>query len=368
MASASEYIASKITRSAPRKNSTKRSVSPDPLVLESVARRHPAGTLETVTVRIAGMPLAQRRHRHVRDVVTHARHQVDELEGGTKRREADRKRRGVHLSAQRGLELRVAAVDTEAIAGDVRGDEERQPHDVIPMQMGKEDVVGPRRSRAMPRENRLPERTHAATQIAQDVVASAGLEFDARGVAAERSRYGKAEPVDVRFDGVIRSQWASPCAAHGRDDARAEFRGGKRHRKRPARAPETDAFHDGGRLLLASYAASAAGEMAASASRTVAKTSTTVPNRLIAMISATTGCNVATPMRALRAHRPSSDHQHAQPDAADIAHTGEIEHEAGTEPRRGRAAGRRRARAPPRWRDRCGPSALPRRHPRTRGS
>ena len=67
-------------------------------------------------------------------------------------------------------------------------------------------------------------------------------------------------------------------------------------------------------------------------------TSSTWSKRLIAKISATTGCSAATAMRApSRAHLLRRDHQHAQAHAADVVDAGEIEHETadiGTRPQR----------------------------------
>ena len=57
------------------------------------------------------------------------------------RGEIDGERRLLLLPAQRRLELRVAAVDEHAVAGDVGRREERQPHDVVPVHVRHEHVV-----------------------------------------------------------------------------------------------------------------------------------------------------------------------------------------------------------------------------------
>ena len=59
----------------------------------------------------------------------------------------------------------MSAVDAQAIARNVRGREERQPHDVVPVHMGDEDVIRLRRRRTVARKRGLTERTHAAAEV-----------------------------------------------------------------------------------------------------------------------------------------------------------------------------------------------------------
>src|SRR6266850_5229522 len=70
------------------------------------------------------------------------------------------------------------------VAGHVRGREERETHDVVPMHMGHEDVVGLRRRSPMTRQDGLPEGSHAASEITQDVMRIAGLELDTRRMSS----------------------------------------------------------------------------------------------------------------------------------------------------------------------------------------
>ena len=102
---------------------------------------------------------------------------MDELDVAPKHREVHRKRRRVLLPPQRRLELLVAAVDAHPVARDVGRREERQAHDVVPVQVRHEDVIGLRRDGAVPRERRLAERPHAAAQVAQHVFRAAGLDL-----------------------------------------------------------------------------------------------------------------------------------------------------------------------------------------------
>ncbi len=189
------------------------------------------------------MVLELGRHRHAGDVVAPARLEVHELDVRAQVREVDGKRRRVLLAAQRGLELRMAAVEANPVARNVGRREERQPHDVIPVQVGDEDVVGLRRSGAVAGERGLPERTQAAAQIAQHVLGAAGFDLDARRVPAVGSGDRKPQPVHIFADFAHRREDAARRAAHRGNDLLANRRRGERDRQRAARAPEADALH-----------------------------------------------------------------------------------------------------------------------------
>ena len=88
------------------------------------------------------MALQLERDRHAGDVVPLAGLEPHELDVGAERVEVDRERRLLLLPAQRRLEMLVAAVDDHAVAGNVGRREERQPHDVVPVHVRQEHVVG----------------------------------------------------------------------------------------------------------------------------------------------------------------------------------------------------------------------------------
>ena len=278
-------------------------------------------------------------------------------------REVHRKRRLVLLPPQRRLEPRMAAVDADAVAGNVRGREERQPHDVIPVHMGHEDVIRLRRLRAVARERRLAERARAAPQVADDVLRLAGLDLDAGRVSAVGPDFREGEAVDVALDVGIRPESAARCAAQRGNDLVAHDGRGERDRERPARAPEPDAFHRAAGGRAPSKATSAAGENCPIASRTVGKTPSTRSKRLMAKISATIGCRFATAIFApRRAQLLRGDHQDAQADAADVVDAREVEHQDALAVARRFHEGQR---ARPRARRRCG-DRRDRRAPRRR--
>ena len=65
-------------------------------------------------------------------------------------------------------------------------------------------MVGLRRPGAVARDRRLAERTQAAAHVAQHVFTRAGLDLDARGVAAIRSGDGEVEAVEIGVEfGVV---------------------------------------------------------------------------------------------------------------------------------------------------------------------
>src|SRR5262249_62184873 len=78
------------------------------------------------------------------------------------------------------------AVNADAVAGYVRRSEEREPHDVVPVHVRHEDVVGLRRRRAVAGKRFLAEGTHAGAQIAENIFRTTGFDLDAGAVAAIR--------------------------------------------------------------------------------------------------------------------------------------------------------------------------------------
>src|SRR5947209_18075933 len=120
-------------------------------------------------------------------------------------------------------------------------------------------------------------------------------------MSAVRSRDGDSQRVDVGIELGLRAERAARGTAQRRRDLCAHVRCGERDRKRAARTPEADSLHGVPGFCSLSNAASAAGDMSASASRTEGHTSRTWLNRLIAKISPTTGCSRATAMRLWQA-------------------------------------------------------------------
>ena len=224
----------------------------------------------------------------------------------------------------------MAAVDADAVARNVGRREERQPHDVVPVHVGHEDVIGLRRRRTVARERRLPERAHAAAEIAEHVVGPAGLDLDAGRVAAVGSGHRRTR-------GRRRSARASASDAKVRPDAPRSAAtifwrtagGGERDRQRAARAPEADALHRAAGGCAASKAASAgAGKLLDGAAHRrkhaehaieAADREDLRDDRL--QVRRRRSC---APARAQLLRR---DHQDPQADAADVVDAGEIQHQ-----------------------------------------
>ncbi|MNC85495.1 hypothetical protein D3C83_10960 [compost metagenome] len=92
-----------------------------------------AAALEAVAVGIAGVRLQHRGYRHARDVVSPAGLQLHEFDGCRQAVEIHREGRRRMLLAERAFQRIVAAVDADAVAGEIGGGEKRKPHDVIPV-------------------------------------------------------------------------------------------------------------------------------------------------------------------------------------------------------------------------------------------
>src|SRR5678815_3397580 len=120
---------------------------------------------------------------------------MEELDIRLEVREGHGKRRWVHLPPQCRLELAVATVDAHPVAGNVGRREERQAHDVVPVQVRHEDVIRLRRGRPVPRYGRLSERSRAAAQVAEHVMRAVGLDLHAGSMATE-------EAVESYVDGL----------------------------------------------------------------------------------------------------------------------------------------------------------------------
>jgi hypothetical protein len=196
---------------------------------------------KTIAVGIALVMLLDRRHREAGNVVRPIGLQGDELDGRAQRREVDRERRRCVLAAERLLELVMAAVDSDAIARDVGRGEERESHDVVPMHMGHQHIVGLRRTRSVARDRLHGELAGARAEIADQIVRPAGLDLDAGRVAAERARLGKAELLlDEGAGGLRRLEIAPGRPDQGDRDLIAHRDRRQRDRQRAAGAPEDD--------------------------------------------------------------------------------------------------------------------------------
>ena len=125
------------------------------------------------------MPLQHGGDAQPGHLVRHAGFEVAEFDAAFEDGvEAHRKARRLLLAAQRGFQLAVAAIDDDPVARDEGRHEERQAHDVVPVQVGHEDVVRLRVG-AVPGHDRLPERAHAAAEVAYHVGRPAGLDLHA---------------------------------------------------------------------------------------------------------------------------------------------------------------------------------------------
>ena len=113
---------------------------------------------------------------------------------------AHRKRRFRLLAPEGPLDVAVTTVNHHPVAGNIDRGKEWKAHDVVPVQMGHEHMVGLRYARAKVVEHGLAKRARTAAQIENDVLGMPGDELHAAGMAAEAAGHIKAEPVDKGFD------------------------------------------------------------------------------------------------------------------------------------------------------------------------
>jgi len=117
-------------------------------------------------------------------------HQV-ELDVGAGLGVIHRKIGGPHLAAERFFQPAVAAVNDDPVAGNVDRREKGDAHQVIPVQMGNEDVIGLRIRHAELGDLGLAERAGAATHVADEMLGAVADDFDARRVAAKGATDGE---------------------------------------------------------------------------------------------------------------------------------------------------------------------------------
>ena len=239
------------------------------------------------------MPLQHRGHRDAGDLVDAAWLEMNEFHLRAEDREIDRKRRLVLLPAQRRLQPVVAAVDHDPVSGNEGRHEERQPHDVVPVQVRQEDVEGLRGALAL-RRGGLTERPQAAAHVADEVVGAAGFELDARAVSAVGAGHRKRQIRENLFQVGFGGESVTARSAQRRKKLLAQARRGQRDRQRTPRPPEANPHHAAGPEPVLRYCASAADEPSASASSSVAVTVRIRSNRLMAKISATMPLSAAT--------------------------------------------------------------------------
>jgi hypothetical protein len=143
VASASEYCESKITRVGVAKELRERlDLRQVVLLVLGVRRIHDdlVAQLEPIAVRVAAVALELGPHAQAGDLVLALGLEPHELDRGRQAREIDRERRRGVLAAEGFLEVGVAAVDPDVVAGRVNRHEERKAHDVIPVGVRHERV------------------------------------------------------------------------------------------------------------------------------------------------------------------------------------------------------------------------------------
>ena len=211
--------------------------------------------VKTESVGVAGVVLQFGCDVEAVDVVGLVRRHQLKLDAGTCLCVVDREVRGLHLLADRLFQLRVAAVHHDAVARDVHGGEIREAHQVIPVQMGNEDVIGLRICHAELRHLGLAERAGAATHVADEMLGAVADDFDARRVAAKGAADGERQGVDELVEGGVILECLSVGRDQGTDDLLANVAASQCNRQGAACSPENDLVHAPRALQAASTVA-----------------------------------------------------------------------------------------------------------------
>ena len=144
------------------------------------------------------------------------------------------------LGPDRLFKLVVAAVEANPVAGDEGRNKEREPHDVVPVDVREKQVV--RLRPAVPGEDRIAEGAQTTARVTHRPLRVTGVELNARGVAAERPGRLERQPRHHRIDRRIvpERDLAVTHRAQGRGDLGGDRRTVERRRQRSPRAPKVN--------------------------------------------------------------------------------------------------------------------------------
>src|SRR5262249_1878393 len=113
----------------------------------------------------------------------------NKLDRCSERAKIDGKPRRRVLGMQRLAQCVVAAIDANAVPGDVSGRKKWEPHDVVPVGMRQEDVEAVLLFAAMLPQHVIADLAYSSAEIAQHIFITAGDELDAAGIAAESAAH-----------------------------------------------------------------------------------------------------------------------------------------------------------------------------------
>src|SRR6266446_2987420 len=166
------------------------------------------------------MELLEGTYRKPGDLVVDAGLQLDKLDRRTEELERHGKV-GHRLLAQEALaQILVAAVDADPVARNVRRREEREPHDVVPVQMREKHIEAMRAARAVLAENLIAKLAHPGAEIADEIFVPAGDDLDAAGVAAKGAADREGQ---VAVDKAVDRLGGSEAAAARGEQRVADF-------------------------------------------------------------------------------------------------------------------------------------------------
>src|SRR5215207_3959698 len=138
----------------------------------------------------------------------------------------------------------MATMNAYGIAGNVSRREKWEAHDVVPMDVGHEEIINLRLLRSMLRQDLLAEAAQSRAHIAESVMIAADY-FHARSIAAVTTAQGKFQ---LRIDKALERRVVGEFAAVGSEQSAFNFVADHRSvthcRQRAASPPKTDAHGD----------------------------------------------------------------------------------------------------------------------------
>src|SRR5262249_37468500 len=144
---------------------------------------------KAVAVGVAGMELPYGGYGETGGLVGAGGVGRGETDGRGEVAKNDGKTRGGKLGVESPTLHVVAAVNANAVAGNISGRKKRGSHNVVPVRVRQEYIEAVLASRAMFPQHVAAEFAHAGTEVADHIFVGAGNDLDTAGIAAKSAAY-----------------------------------------------------------------------------------------------------------------------------------------------------------------------------------
>lgn len=165
-----------------------------------------------------------------------------EIDRGARLRIINRKAGCLHLLANGLFQCLMATMDDDAIARNVHGGKIRETHQVVPVQMGDENMVSLRIRDAIAGDFGLSERTGATAHVADEMRRVVCNNLYTRRVSAKGASDRKRQIVDKLVQCFPIFERFSVCCSQSRNDFFAYVTVRQGNWQRTASSPKTTCF------------------------------------------------------------------------------------------------------------------------------